>query len=175
LSEGGKSAGFSLPNGHSLRDVVRINNLGDALFQFYAAFLMGEVMIHIVTRASWQLFVALVFMALIGGCGSSSTPPSQGAAQQTARPIPPDSPLAKVKEGMGVKEVEDLLGQPTDTESYMTGKGFNPFYYGGDTYRMMLHYKGMGRVTFTREHAFANELRVMEDGVEYDPNERGYK
>jgi hypothetical protein len=149
--------------------------VGDVLFQFHTTFLMGEVMIRFGRRANWQLYVALASMVLIGGCGSSSTPPSQAAPVPTARPIPPDSPLAKIKEGMGIKEVEDLLGQPTDTESYMTGKGFNPFYYGGDTYRMMLHYKGMGRVTFTREHAFANELRVMEDGVEYDPNERGYK
>jgi outer membrane protein assembly factor BamE (lipoprotein component of BamABCDE complex) len=113
------------------------------------------------------------------GCASSSpsqaAPSSQPSAVQTPSPIPPDSPLAKIKVGMGTKEVFDLLGQPTDTDTHMTGKGFNPFYYGGDTHRMTALYKGLGRVTFTRQHAFTADMRVMEGGIIYDPSERGYK
>jgi hypothetical protein len=73
---------------------------------------------------------------------------------------------------MGMKEVYDTIGQPTDTDSHITGKGFNPFYYGGDTHRIVAKYKGQGRITFTRDHAFSDTMRVME--IEYDPSEKGY-
>jgi hypothetical protein len=123
--------------------------------------------------------VALLAGALFlsGGCASSSssTPASQPAPAQAARPIPADSPLAKVKVGMGMKEVHDLIGQPTDTDTHITGKQFNPFYYGGDTTRVTDLYKGLGRITYTRPHAFTGDMRVMDDGIVYDPSETGYK
>ena len=93
-------------------------------------------------------------------------------AAAATRPIPADSPFAKVKLGMGIKEVYDLIGQPTDTSSHITGKQFNPFYFGGDTHRFEAMYKGQGRVVFSRSSRFSGDMQVIE--INYDPNERGY-
>ncbi len=81
-------------------------------------------------------------------------------------PIPPDSPLAKVKEGMGMQQVTDILGPPKDQEVYATGKMWIPFYFGSDTHRYVLYYKGLGQIHFSAQ-------RVME--IIYDPTEDGYR
>ena len=93
-------------------------------------------------------------------------------APKASVPVPADSPFAKIKVGMGMKEVYDLIGQPTDTSSHITGKQFNPFYYGGDTHRVEALYKGQGRIVFAPPHAFTGDVRVIE--INYNPNERGY-
>ena len=49
---------------------------------------------------------------------------------------------------MGMKQVTDLIGQPTDQGTYITGKAFIPFYFGSDRYRYELVYKGWGRLIF---------------------------
>ena len=49
---------------------------------------------------------------------------------------------------MGMKQVTDMVGQPTDQGSYATGKDWIPFYFGSDTYRTELVYKGQGRLIF---------------------------
>jgi hypothetical protein len=59
-----------------------------------------------------------------------------------------NSKFTKVKIGMGMKEVTDLIGPPTDQGAYVTGKAFIPFYFGGDRYRHELVYKGQGRLVF---------------------------
>ena len=46
-------------------------------------------------------------------------------------------------------EVTDLIGPPTDTNHYVTGKAFIPYYFGDDTTRTECHYKGIGRVIFS--------------------------
>lgn len=130
-------------------------------------------------RKFWRLSgsVAVIALVLCGGCASSSS--SSAASKEATRklpPPPPDSPMAKIKPGMGMKEVSDILGPPTDTETYMTGKTFIPFYYGGDTHRITQHYKGLGKITFAPDSRFSGDYRVMEeDAVEYDPKESGYK
>ena len=45
-----------------------------------------------------------------------------GDARVVAPPV--DSPLAKVRTGMGQREVQDLIGAPTDQKTYITGKAF---------------------------------------------------
>jgi hypothetical protein len=81
--------------------------------------------------------------------------------------IPPGSPFSKIQIGMSMQHVYDLIGEPTDTVSYPTGKAFNPFYYGGDRYRTEVRYKGQGRITFAgRQHKV---YRII-----YDPKEKGY-
>lgn len=111
------------------------------------------------------LILASVVTLLLSACASTPEPPPL--------PIPDSSPLAKVKEGMGMKQVGDLMGQPTDTKEWITGKDFIPFYFGGDTARMIWYYKGVGRVTFSDTGLMGSEgYRVKK--VEYDPNETGY-
>lgn len=110
------------------------------------------------------------------GCHSSSSEPAGESAAVTAPaavPIPADSPFAKVAVGMDMKEVYDKIGQPTDTGGHMTGKQFIPFYFGGDTHRVVSHYKGQGRIIFSRDGAFSSTMRVIE--IQYDPTETGYQ
>jgi len=59
-----------------------------------------------------------------------------------------NSKFTKLKIGMGMKEVTDLIGQPTAQGAYVTGKAFIPFYFGSDRYRHELVYKGQGRLVF---------------------------
>ena len=49
---------------------------------------------------------------------------------------------------MGIRQVEDLCGPPTDQGAYITGKAFIPFYFGSDRTRFELVYKGQGRLIF---------------------------
>jgi hypothetical protein len=61
----------------------------------------------------------------------------------------PNSKFKKLKIGMSVKQVTDLIGQPTDQGSYVTAKAWIPFYHGGsDRYRHEMVYKGQGRLIF---------------------------
>lgn len=50
--------------------------------------------------------------------------------------------------GMPMRQVTDLVGQPTDQGAYVTGKAWIPFYFGSDRYRHELVYKGQGRLIF---------------------------
>ena len=50
--------------------------------------------------------------------------------------------------GMGMRQVTDIAGQPTDQGAYVTGKAWIPFYFGSDRYRHELVYKGQGRLIF---------------------------
>lgn len=61
---------------------------------------------------------------------------------------PPGSKFTQLQIGMSMKQVTDLVGQPTDQGAYMTGKAWIPFFFGGDRYRHELHYKGWGRLIF---------------------------
>ncbi len=124
----------------------------------------------------------IVFMGaalMLASCASSPAPRSQATqapeaaaeAPVAAAPIPADCPLAKIVKGMGLKEITDLIGPPTDTNHYATGKAFIPFYFGDDHVRTELHYKGMGRIIMWGG-AYGGNPSVME--VIYDPKEPGY-
>lgn len=65
----------------------------------------------------------------------------------TGRPAP-GSKFTRLQIGMPMKQVTDLVGQPSDQGSYITGKAFIPFYFGGDKHRQELVYKGQGRLIF---------------------------
>ncbi|HEY4069403.1 MAG TPA: hypothetical protein VGM74_21020 [Burkholderiaceae bacterium] len=60
----------------------------------------------------------------------------------------PGSRFTKLTIGMGMKQVTDLIGPPTDQGSYITGKAFIPFFFGSDRYRHEMAYKGQGRLVF---------------------------
>jgi hypothetical protein len=65
----------------------------------------------------------------------------------TGRPAP-GTKFTRLQIGMPMKQVTDLIGQPSDQGAYITGKAFIPFYFGGDTHRQELVYKGQGRLIF---------------------------
>ena len=60
----------------------------------------------------------------------------------------PGTKFTKLQIGMSLKQVTDLIGQPTDQGAYVTGKAWIPFYYGSDRYRHEMVYKGQGRLIF---------------------------
>jgi hypothetical protein len=60
----------------------------------------------------------------------------------------PGSKFNKLRIGMSMKQVYDLIGQPSDQGAYITGKAFIPFYFGGDRHRFEAVYKGTGRLVF---------------------------
>lgn len=65
----------------------------------------------------------------------------------TGIPVP-NSKFERLEIGMSMRQVTDLIGYPSDSGSYMTGKAWIPFYFGNDRYRYELTYKGVGRLIF---------------------------
>ena len=61
----------------------------------------------------------------------------------------PGSRFYKLKIGMTLAQVENLIGKANDTDSRVTGKQFQPFYFGGDTQRTESFYKNEGQLTFS--------------------------
>ena len=128
-------------------------------------------------RSSRVLTVVCV-VAVIAGCASRrggddarrlETAPAPAAPAQAP---PAGSPLAKVQIGMGMNEIRDLIGGPTDTHTSVTGKAFIPYYQGDDQARVQWHYKGQGRVIFSAGGGWGQRTGVAR--VEYDPSETGY-
>ena len=72
----------------------------------------------------------------------------------------PGSKFSLLKIGMTMKQVENLIGEANDTDSRITGKQFQPFYFGGDTQRTEAFYKNEGQLTFsnTLPESAANTL-----------------
>ena len=127
-------------------------------------------------RKNLYAFLAAVIVAifLLTGCqtaqksGSAASPAPSAKAEtpkdtqkdtQTVKGIndwegeitgkpAPGSRFTKLQIGMSLKQVTDLIGQPTDQGAYMTGKAWIPFYYGSDRYRHEMVYKGQGRLIF---------------------------
>jgi hypothetical protein len=76
----------------------------------------------------------------------------------------PGSKFDKLQIGMTMEQVENLIGRPNDTDSRITGKQYQPFYFGGDTQRTEAFYKGEGQLTFSNMHpdgAADTLIRIM--------------
>ena len=127
-------------------------------------------------KRSAMLVASLVLVAGAYGCKTTSSAENapakespgkhEKAAQKEPANIPAGSPLAKVKVGMQRAQVDDLIGQPTSTRVFPSGKSFIPYYYGPDRYRTGAFFKGLGRVVFSGAD------QVVE--IVYDPTEDGY-
>jgi len=107
---------------------------------------------------SYKILAIFVAILLSAGCASTSKTSTDkaGASQASAPPdsriegnFPANSAFAKLKLGMTQGQVHEILGQPTDTNSYQTGKAWIPFYFGPDVMRTEEFYKGVGSVTYT--------------------------
>ena len=117
------------------------------------------------------LMVCAVAGMLCWMVGCKTTEP-QKAGGIIGGPIPADSLFAKIEIGMPMKQVFDLIGSPTDTQSYVTGKAWMPYYFGSDAARIEARYKGQGRITFTGGTGFGRVYKVYR--IIYDPKESGY-
>lgn len=114
---------------------------------------------------------------LLAACAANRSAPadsrSSKAAAQPAEakskaptPAPAGSPLARITNGMSDTDVRRILGEPSSSKSYMTGKQFIPYYFGPDTSRIEYIYTGLGRITLTRNQ-YSGGLSVIR--VDYDP------
>ena len=92
-------------------------------------------------------FVSITFLVGLIACSTQRTPEPDRPTRAAVAPQA-SSPLAKVEVGMTPREVENLLGAPTDENQYVTGKAFIPFYFGRDRWRRAYFYRGLGRVVF---------------------------
>jgi hypothetical protein len=115
--------------------------------------------------------------ALLGGCetvksvtGSSPSPAPAATPAPAPAPAPASdtvhvkglndwegditgkpaagSKFTRLTIGMGMRQVTDIVGPPTDQGAYITGKAWIPFYFGSDRYRHELVFKGQGRLIF---------------------------
>ncbi len=85
----------------------------------------------------------------------------------------PTSKFTKLQIGMSQRQVEDLIGTPSDMKTYTTGKAWIPFYFGKDAYRFETLYKNEGRLTFAGGGVTGTSGRLIR--VTVDTTEDGYQ
>lgn len=112
-----------------------------------------------------------------GGAAQMATASGKPTAAPAAKAAPVASSkkvdFSLIKEGMSSQEVDELIGQPTNQTTYMTGKQFQPFNFGArDVQRTKYLYKGVGHIVFSLKSAYNGVYRVIE--IVPDPNESGY-
>jgi hypothetical protein len=136
----------------------------------------------------FRFWIAVSVFAAVAGCASeakqtgtagadsySGTAGSNASGHGELIGTPAvDSKFSKVRLGMLVSEVDRLIGGGDDQNHYSTGKGWIPFYYGADTQRIEVLYKGEGCLVFTGGNQFGggrNELIR----IEVDPDGNCFK
>lgn len=134
-------------------------------------------MVHRWVRVGMIASLGMLLLLGVNGCASSggagdsgSTSSSSSSSSSASMSVPASSPLAKVKSGMTEVQVRKLLGDASNSRSYMTGKAWIPFYFGGDTHRTEWIYPNVGRVVFTRNR-WSGSLTVV--NLIHNPNEAG--
>lgn len=88
------------------------------------------------------------------------------------KPVP-GSKFDELKIGMPLKQVTDIVGQPTDQGAYITGKAFIPFFGGAGRHRQELVYKGKGRLIFDGKGGFDSGANLV--WIIHSANEDGYR
>ncbi|GHD69231.1 outer membrane protein assembly factor BamE [Jeongeupia chitinilytica] len=83
------------------------------------------------------------------------------------------SKFGKLQIGMSQRQVEDLIGNPSDTKTYTTGKAWVPFYFGKDAYRFETFYKKEGRLTFVGGGVSGTSGKLLR--ITVDTKEDGYQ
>ncbi len=115
-----------------------------------------------------SLVAAAVAVVLVGVAGCARREPVDPvAAAPAAMAAPESSPMSQVAPGMSDVDVRKILGEPTRTRSYMTGKAWIPWYFGSDTSRTAYTYAGQGEVVFSTNR-YSGGLTVVR--VDYNPS-----
>jgi hypothetical protein len=130
---------------------------------------------RIVSLVSCSLLLG--FVACASGGGGSSEPAAAPSSGSAAAPKPPKgvaapagSKLAKVAVGMKPEQVKEIMGDPTNQITYMTGKMWIPWYF-GPTHQTDWKYKGVGRVVFVNNR-WSGQIQSV-SRIDYDPAEAG--
>lgn len=107
--------------------------------------------------------------------GSGKTVTGRGGweGEITGKPFP-GSKFTKLEIGMPRDEVERIVGPPTDEGAYVTAKAFIPFYYGSDTNRVELAYKGQGRLVFAHDGSWGPGTYYL-TWIIYNENDSGIR
>lgn len=86
----------------------------------------------------------------------------------------PGSKFARLQIGMSTRQVQDIVGPPTDQGAYITAKAWIPFYFGSDRHRFEMTFKGQGRLIFAGggmgDFSSGNLIWII-----HNPNEPGYR
>jgi len=114
----------------------------------------------------WRAAPIVLVLALAAACASGGRGAQAPESPDALAPPPAGTPMARIESGMTDTQVRSILGAPDDVRTYMTGKTFIPFYYGGDTNRSDWVYHGQGRIVFSRNR-WSGGLNVV--SVIYDP------
>lgn len=125
---------------------------------------------------NYKILAIITALMLLAGCASTNKTPGASSASPESRiegNVPANTPFAKIKLGMSQGQVHSILGQPTDSRVYQTGKMWIPFYFGSDTHRTEELYKGVGKITYTGMGIGGVNLTVYK--ATYDPNEDGFQ
>lgn len=116
-----------------------------------------------------KLLSITVMLMLLAACGGGNAEPEN----PIPNPVPATSKFSKVEIGWSMKRVHDVIGDPTDTRSYTTGKAWIPFYFGSDHARIEDLYKGEGRIIYSGGTGLGSQgwsvLKII-----YDATEKGY-
>jgi len=114
------------------------------------------------------IFVIMLFSIIyfIGGCASTNSN-TNNISSTSSQNISLNRKFDKIKLGMGMTQIHDLIGAFTDSDAKISGKTWIPFYFGSDNTRTILFYKGEGRLILNAKN------RLIK--IEYDPAEDGYK
>jgi outer membrane protein assembly factor BamE (lipoprotein component of BamABCDE complex) len=120
--------------------------------------------------STMKRFLVVVGVAVVtaGVAGCASREPAAPAAPAAAAvSAPASSPMSQITPGMSDVDVRKILGEPTRTRSYQTGKAFIPWYVGSDTARTAYTYAGQGEVVFSNSR-YSGGLSVVR--VDYNPS-----
>lgn len=109
--------------------------------------------------------------AVEAGYGETVTGVNDYEGEITGKPAP-GSKFTQLQIGMPMKQVTDLIGEPTDQGAYVTGKAFIPFFFGGDRHRYEMAYKGQGRLVFAGESMGTGGNLIW---IIHNKNDSGYR
>ena len=105
------------------------------------------------------------------GYGETVTGVNDWEGEITGKPAP-DSKFTRLQIGMPMKQVTDLVGEPTDQGAYVTGKAFIPFFFGADRHRYEMAYKGQGRLVFAGQSMSTGGNLIW---IIHNKNDSGYR
>ncbi len=85
----------------------------------------------------------------------------------------PKSKFTQLKIGMSLRQVTDIVGQPSDQGAYVTGKAWIPFYFGSDRSRYEAVYEKQGRLIFASSGGFDSNSHLI--WIIHSANEGRYR
>jgi hypothetical protein len=111
---------------------------------------------NVLSACSVLLLVAcssLPYQGLLPGhLASAKTVTGQdNVVGQIVGKIEPGSKFSVLQIGMTRKEVEQLVGRPTDLAAQGSDPGWMPYYFGSDTWSTESYYRSLGRLVFNTE------------------------